>query len=110
MSIPINRSARSIELERIELTWRGIFGKVYREEMKEYHSKIVAAQDDAKAAYMISVEFIAEMLKGTDYVDKEGRLCERKKVRGQDAHVYSPITKWTDNKFASLLDRAMKKL
>ena len=157
LSIPINRSARSIELERIELTWRGIFGKVYREEMKEYHSKIVAAQDDAKAAgdskrfkmlaqirnnyerglgsvkcqkkpegemleavkalydsglriYMISVEFIAEMLKGTDYVDKEGRLCERKKVRGQDAHVYSPITKWTDNKFASLLDRAMKKL
>ncbi len=157
LSIPINRGARSQDLDHIELTWRGIFGKVYRKEMKEYFVKmqdalfsarisgdsqrynmlaqiklnyerglgyvksqkmpdgevleaINALYDSGLRVYMINVEFIIEMLKDTDYVNKDGKLCERKKVKNEKAYVYTPITKWTDNKFGSLLDKAIKKL
>lgn len=157
LSIPINCVARSQDLDHIELTWRGIFGKVYRKEMKEYFVKmqdalfsarisgdsqrynmlaqiklnyerglgyvksqkmpdgevleaINALYDSGLRVYMINVEFIIEMLKDTDYVNKDGKLCERKKVKNEKAYVYTPITKWTDNKFGSLLDKAIKKL
>lgn len=157
LSIPINCVARSQDLDHIELTWRGIFGKVYRKEMKEYFVKIQdalfsarisgdsqrynmlaqiklnyerglgyvksqkmpdgevldainALYDSGLRVYMINVEFIIEMLKDTDYVNKDGKLCERKKVKNEKAYVYTPITKWTDNKFGSLLDKAIKKL
>ena len=157
LSIPINYVARSQDLDHIELTWRGIFGKVYRKEMKEYFVKIQdalfsarisgdsqrynmlaqiklnyerglgyvksqkmpdgevldainALYDSGLRVYMINVEFIIEMLKDTDYVNKDGKLCERKKVKNEKAYVYTPITKWTDNKFGSLLDKAIKKL
>lgn len=157
LSIPINHAARSLELNHIELTWRGIFGKVYREEMKEGFKRIQDEQIAAKErgdseryrilsqlkhnyeqglgyvksqkqpegelleainalyasglrVYMINVEFIVEMLKDTDYVNEDGKLCERKKVKNEKVYVYTPITKWTDNKFGSLLDKALKKL
>lgn len=157
LSIPINRIARSKELDHIELTWRGIFGKVYREEMKDGYKKIQEEQISAKnqgdakrhamlaqirhnyerglsyvkgqqkpeddvletinalyesglRVYMINVEFIVEMLRNTDYVNAEGKLCERKKVKNENTYVYTPITRWTDNKFGSLLHKALMKL
>ena len=157
LSIPVNRIARSKELHHIELTWRGIFGKVYREEMKDGYKKIQEEQISAKnqgdakrhamlaqirhnyerglsyvkgqqkpeddvletinalyesglRVYMINVEFIVEMLRDTDYVNAEGKLCERKKVKNENTYVYTPITRWTDNKFGSLLHKALMKL
>ena len=157
LSIPINQNARTPELNHMELTWRGIFGKVYREEMKDGFKKIQEAYlasktdgdskkckelakirwnyeqglgyvksqpmpqgevldaihsmyDSGLRVYMINVEFIIEMLKDTEYVNQDGKLCERKKIKNEKAYIYTPITKWTINKFGSLLEKALKKI
>ena len=37
-------------------------------------------------------------------------LYKPRPMKNEKVYVYTPITKWTDNKFGSLLDKALKKL
>ena len=99
-------------LAQIKLNYERGLGYVKSQKMPdgEVLGAINALYDSGLRVYMINVEFIIEMLKDTDYVNKDGKLCERKKVKNEKAYVYAPITKWTDNKFGSLLDKAIKKL